>query len=238
MEQSPKWLLISDVDGTLTTEVSVWEYLHKQLGKWDSEGFPNLNAYLCGEIDYAEFAARDASAYKGLSRGEINELMAAIPRRQGMEDMLRTLQRRGFCIALISTGLDILVNQIPYADERIANRLVFQNDICTGQVEVVIPIGGKGSVTRDLITRLGFDRDYIVALGDTNGDLPMMERAGFSVAVAAQSSEILQKASADSDGADLMRLPALIEEYRESIESRRTRRRHRPSQPVDRPPSG
>lgn len=214
MTVSGKWLLISDVDGTLTTEHSIWETFHRHLGKWETEGLPNLQSYLSGSIDYAEFAARDALAYKDLSRDTLEQMAAAIPRRAGMERMLEFLSRRGFTIALVSTGLDLLLDQIPHADIRIANRLRFVNNRCTGQAEVVIPIDGKGHFAASLMKETGAAPEHTIVLGDSPGDIPMMRQAGFSIAVAADPA-VQRVATASIDGSDLMRLPALIMDYRE-----------------------
>ncbi len=225
MTSARRWLLISDVDGTLTTETSIWETFHKQLGKWECEGHPNLLAYLAGAIDYAEFAARDAKAYKGLSRATLDRMAASIPRRKGMETMLRTMSRRGFTIALISTGLDILLDQIPCADIRIANRLRFDDNTCSGEADVVIPIDGKEAVARSVMETIGVSVERTVVIGDSRGDVSMMKAAGFSIAVAAESG-VIDAASASVDGTDLMQIPALILDYREIVDSRR-QSRHR-----------
>jgi phosphoserine phosphatase len=220
------WLLVSDVDGTLTTETSIWEYLHKHLGKWNDEGLPNLDAYLAGTIDYNEFALRDASAYKGLSQQTLNEIAASIPRRFGMEQMLKTFKRRGFTLALVSTGLDILVNQIPEADIRLSNGLEFENGICTGRPIVSIPMDAKESAFASLLTDNGFSAENTIVLGDSAGDIPMMRHAGYSIAVASADRDVLRVADANVDGNDLMRIPALVEEYRETVMSRRARLHH------------
>ncbi|MBN1878845.1 HAD family phosphatase [bacterium] len=217
MTSSGKWLLISDVDGTLTTETSIWETFHKKLGKWESEGLPNLRAFESGVIDYEHFAALDAKAYAGISRETMAGMALSIPRRQGMEAMLRTLSRRGFIIALVSTGLDILLDQIPHAHVRIANRLKFENGFCTGEAEVVIPIGGKASVVDSLLARFDGTPERTVVLGDSPGDIPMMHKAGYSIAIAADPG-VQQIACASVDGSDLMRLPALIMDYRDKVE--------------------
>lgn len=221
------WLLVADVDGTLTTETSIWETFHKKLGKWESEGLLNLRAFLSGKIDYDEFAARDAKAYKGVSRAELERIAAEIPRRKGMELMLKTMKRRGFTIALISTGLDILVDQIPEAHYRMANRLEFENDICTGNAIVEIPMGEKGKPIKHLQSVGPFHPERTVVIGDSDGDIPMMKAAGLSIAVAASDSNVLSVADLQIDGEDLMHIPALVEEYRVTIESRKPRVRHR-----------
>jgi HAD superfamily phosphoserine phosphatase-like hydrolase len=218
-----EWLLVADVDGTLTTETSIWESFHKKLGKWETQGLVNLNAFLAGQIDYHEFAVRDARAYRGLTKAVLDRMAAEIPRRRGMERMLKTMARRGFTIALISTGLDILVDQIPGAQFRVSNRLEFENGVCTGRPIVEIPIGEKGTALKHILDTGAFCSERTVVIGDSSGDIPMMQSAGFSIAVAPSDATVLKYADAQIDGEDLMRIPALIEEYRVSVESRKPR---------------
>jgi len=48
-------LVIFDLDGTLTQERSIWEYIHKQLGKWYGFAEEYQNLFLAGKISYEEF---------------------------------------------------------------------------------------------------------------------------------------------------------------------------------------
>jgi len=207
------WLLVSDVDGTLTEVVSVWEHFHKKLGKWDSEGLPNLKAFLNNEIDYLKFAELDALAYKGMSRQQMETIARRIPRRPGMEQMLTDMKNQGAVIALISSGLDILVDQIPDADVRVANGLKFENEVCTGIPDILIPIDGKKDAIEKLLETYPFPKDRIVVLGDSSGDIPMMEMAGFSVAVDPINEEVKRIADKVVDGSNLNDVTRLIENY-------------------------
>ncbi|MCD4652757.1 HAD-IB family phosphatase [bacterium] len=219
------WLLVSDVDGTLTTEISIWEYFHKLLNKWTSEGLPNLNAYLAGEITYNEFAEMDALAYKGLSRNQLDAMARKVPRRLGLEPMIKRMKKRGAVIALVSSGLDILVDQIPGSDVCIANGLKFDNGICTGEPDIKIPIDGKREAMRRLLESYRFPRNKIVVLGDSRGDIPMMEMAGFSIAVAATHGDVINEADVSVDGNNLGIISELVEEYLTGEELRKPRYR-------------
>ena len=48
-------LVIFDLDGTLTQERSIWEYIHKQLGKWYEFAEEYQNQFLAGKISYEGF---------------------------------------------------------------------------------------------------------------------------------------------------------------------------------------
>jgi len=206
--------VISDVDGTLTSVLSVWEYLHRRLDRWDGDGDRNLADYLDGRIDYPEFARRDALAYQNLSRSRLQQLTMEIPRRRGLDTMLKYFQRLNWPVALVSSGLDILVDQIPGASIRVANRLCFLNDICTGEVVIDVPMDGKARIVASLLNSYRLDRRCVIAIGDSRGDIPMMAAAGFSIAVAPLHAEVADAADAVITGEDLSEICDLVGDYR------------------------
>ena len=67
-------LAIFDVDGTLTTHRSVWQYIHEQLGLWEGKAERFQQAYRDGEINYGEFCRRDAELWRGLDESRLQEL--------------------------------------------------------------------------------------------------------------------------------------------------------------------
>ncbi|MBN1296902.1 HAD-IB family phosphatase [bacterium] len=217
------WLVISDVDGTLTQVTSVWEYLHKRLGKWDDEGVVNLREYCAGRIDYVEFARRDSLAYAGLSRTELSAMVSEIPRRIEMDYMLRTLHDSNCSIALVSSGLDILVDQIQWASIRVSNRLIFQGDYCTGETEIHVPIDGKADWTERLIQSFPAGRNRVIAIGDSRGDIPVFRMAGFAIAVAPTHPDVAAAADVVLDGSTLAPIPAWIETFKATPSIRKSR---------------
>jgi len=48
-------LVIFDLDGTLTQERSIWEYIHKRLGKWYGFAEEYQKRFLAGGISYGRF---------------------------------------------------------------------------------------------------------------------------------------------------------------------------------------
>lgn len=218
MDTSPdcKGFVISDVDGTLTTVISVWEYLHRRLNRWYGDGDRNLTDFLEGRIDYTEFARRDARAYEGLSRSRLDRMASDIPRRPGLDTMMSFFKSLDWPVALVSSGLDILVNQIPHATIRIANRLQFCQDVCTGRVAIDVPIHGKAAVTARLLESYRLDPAKVIAIGDSRGDIPVMTAAGFSIAVAPVHPDVSSVADAVIDGNNLAEVCDLVTVYRQS----------------------
>ncbi len=59
-------VVVFDLDGTLTRERSIWEYIHKCLGTWYGFAERFQERFLRGEISYEEFCNLDAQVWKGM----------------------------------------------------------------------------------------------------------------------------------------------------------------------------
>ena len=59
-------LVIFDLDGTLTWERSIWEYIHIRLGKWYGFAEEYQNQFLADRINYQRFCELDAEVWKGM----------------------------------------------------------------------------------------------------------------------------------------------------------------------------
>jgi len=199
-------LAVFDVDGTLTKIRSIWEYLHRRLGIWETEGLPNLDAYLSGGIDYYEFARRDAQGYKGYTSEHFDNLIERIPHREGIEDCFNFLRSKGIKIALLSTGLDLLLKKFQPVDFRFSNELLFRDEICLGKVRVNVPIDRKIDVLNQLIAQLGIGWNNVMSVGDSEGDLEVMEKSLLSVAVNPSNSELVSVADYCIDGANMFEI--------------------------------
>lgn len=180
-----------DVDGTLTTTPSVWEFLHRQLDLWESEGKKNLQDFLEKRTDYHEFARRDAMGYKGLHRSELNRILDQIEIRPGIAECFSFLRNEGIRIGLISTGLDILVNRFFPVDFAISNELVFRDNVCTGEVIVHLPIDAKERYIKQFLFDRNVDAVNTITVGDSLGDIGMMRLSGLRIAMYPCHSELL-----------------------------------------------
>ena len=84
MRKNQQFRLVTlDLDGTLTRERSVWEYIHKQLGKWYGFAEDYQNQFLAGKISYEEFCERDAQVWKGMKVKELLEIVKTVPFHPG-----------------------------------------------------------------------------------------------------------------------------------------------------------
>ena len=48
-------LVALDVEGTLTSEPTIWEIMPRKLGTWESHGLVYWDRYLGGELEYDDF---------------------------------------------------------------------------------------------------------------------------------------------------------------------------------------
>jgi len=203
--------LLFDLDGTLTPVRSVWRHLHEALGVWESDARRHQEAFHRGEIDYAEFCARDAAHWKGMNESDLRAIADRIPYRDGAREAIAAARAAGAVVGVVSTGLTLLADRARTdlgLASSIANRLVTKDGVLTGEVEIRVAHAGKGAEVDRFCARFGIAPGEIVSFGDTEGDIPMFERTGMSVAVFPVSRRAARAASRVHDGgtlADLVR---------------------------------
>lgn len=181
--------VIFDLDGTLTPVRSVWQHIHEALGTWESHGSRSLAAFLAGEIPYEEFARRDVGAWYGVPRERIAAIVAEIPYRPGAKELVGRLKERGVRLALLSSGLDILVARVAEElgfDVWVANGLGFTNGVVDGRVHIRVPWDGKPAHLDSICRFFRTTPAETAAIGDSHGDVPLFERVGLGIAVNAE----------------------------------------------------
>src|SRR3972149_1012037 len=88
-------LVVFDLDGTLTQERSIWEYIHKRLGKWYGFAEEYQNQFLAGKISYQRFCELDAEVWKGMKVEEVSEIAKTVPFHHGADELVSYLKKRG-----------------------------------------------------------------------------------------------------------------------------------------------
>jgi len=184
---------ILDVDGTVVEPVSSWRYIHERLGKWDALACRYQEMFLAGRIDYRTFCELDAAHWKGLRDADLAAMFREVPWVPNVEPCLRELREAGCLLFAVSTGLQYiperLVAEMGFACA-VSNRLVSRDGVLTGDVEIVIPHGGKGECARSLLGRHGIPLGDAVAVGDSAGDVAVAEIAGYSIAFNSSCPEL------------------------------------------------
>jgi len=205
--------VLFDLDGTLTPVPSVWQHIHERLGVWDADAERHQQDYRSGAIDYEEFCRRDAAHWKGMRESDLRAITDAIPYRTGTRDCVALLQQSGLLVGVISTGLTLLADRVgrelglAYV---IANRLVARQGVLTGEVKINVEHSGKDEAVDLFCAQFGLDHRQVAAVGDSDGDVPMFSRSGFSIAFNPISETAARAATVIHRGESVLDLITLL----------------------------
>lgn len=186
-------VVVFDLDGTLTTERSIWQYIHRVLGTWENQAEEFQRLFLAGRISYEEFCERDAMVWKGMRLEDLKRITGSVSYHEGALQLQAFLKTKGLRLAAISSGLSILAERIQNdfgLDFSVANDLLAERGVLTGEVRINVTHDGKGRWMREVMKRLGVHGHEIIAIGDSRGDLEMFALSGFCVAFNSSSPEL------------------------------------------------
>ena len=178
-------LVIFDLDGTLTQERSVWEYIHKQLGKWHGFAEEYQNQFLAGQINYQRFCELDAEVWKGMKVEEVLEIAKSVPFHSGVDELISYLKQKGLKLSMVSSGLSILSNWVHKRygfDYSVSNDLLHENGVLTGKVKIQVYYDKKAEWVERILKQFGVKPEEAIAIGDSKGDMDMFQMVGFSIA--------------------------------------------------------
>ena len=199
-------LVIFDLDGTLTQERSIWEYIHKKLGKWYGFAEEYQKQFLAGKISYEEFCERDAQVWKGMRVDELLEIVKTVPFQSGVDELINYLKQKGLRLSVVSSGLSLLSNWVheKYGfDYSISNDLLHENGVLTGKVKIQVYYDKKAEWVEKILKQFGVRPDETIAIGDSKGDIDMFQMVGFSVAFNSSCQDLDQIASVCISGKNL-----------------------------------
>ncbi len=208
-------LVFLDLDGTLKQERDPYVYLHRCLGTLEAAK-PFTERGLRGELSYEEWTRLDASLWVGVPEKRIAEAFRRDPYLPGAREFVQVLHSAGVQVALISSGFDIHVRQVSQElgiAYTVANELCFHGGRATGEVRFGIMDGHKGPVADKLLAQTGAASHECLAMGDTNSDIELFERAAVSVAVAPTSERVRAAASIVLEEPDLRNLIARLRAF-------------------------
>jgi phosphoserine phosphatase len=191
-------LVIFDLDGTLTQERSIWEYIHKRLGKWYGFAEDYQNQFLAGRISYEAFCEHDAQVWKGMKVEELLEIIKTVPFHPGVDELIHYLKEKGLKLSMVSSGLSLLSDWVhkKYGfDYSVSNDLLYENGILTGKVKIQVYYDKKAEWVRRIMKKFEVKSEEVIAIGDSKGDIDMFEMVGFSIASNSSCSDLDQIAS-------------------------------------------
>ena len=186
-------LIVFDIDGTMTRHISSWRYIHEKLGLWDILAKKYQEQFLAGKISYKKFCELDAAHWKGIEAEKLHEIFQKVKYSKNAKRTFLKLKEEGFKLVAVSTGLQFIADRIKNElkfDYVIGNRLNVRRGILTGGVTINISHGAKGDVLRRILKKFKIKPHEMIAVGDSEGDIPMMKLAGYSIAFNSTSKEL------------------------------------------------
>ncbi|AAL63885.1 HAD family hydrolase [Pyrobaculum aerophilum] len=181
--------VILDVDGVVTPFRSAWQRLHAILG---TDGSLNRTLYKMGLINYYEWALYDTLLWHGAPRRLVE---AYFQTTRGLEELCKVLKEAGVYIIAISAGLGYTRALSHCFHFYVVNDLIFQGG-AVRTVAVSVSDKNKDAVAEKVLDLLGVKWEEAVAVGDGDADLPMLRKAGYSIAFNPVSEEVARAAKA------------------------------------------
>jgi phosphoserine phosphatase len=191
-------IVIFDLDGTLTKERSIWEYIHKQLGKWYGFAEEYQKKFFAGEISYDRFCELDAEVWKGMKVEALSKIIQRVPFHSGVDELIGHLKHKGLKLGMVSSGLSLLANWVHQRygfDYSVSNDLLHENGTLTGKVKIQVYYDQKAAWVKKILKQFGVKSEEMIAIGDSKGDLDLFRMAGLSVAFNSSCKDLDQMAS-------------------------------------------
>ncbi len=208
-------LIVFDIDGTITRHVSSWRYIHESLGLWDVLAKKYQQQFLAGEINYRKFCELDAAHWKGIEAKQMYQIFKNVRYSKNAREVLKRLKEHGFKLAAVSTGLQFVTEKIKEElkfDYVLGNRLNVYRGKLTGGVKVNISHGAKGLTFRGILEKFSIKPEETIAVGDSEGDIPMIKLAGYSIAFNSSCEELSSVVDYECISTDFMELYDKIKE--------------------------
>jgi len=178
-------LIIFDIDGTITTHISSWRYIHEKLGLWQARAFRYQEDFLAGKIGYRKFCELDAAHWKGMKESKIKNIFKSVRYSRNAKECIKKLKAHGFKMAAVSTGLQYMPDRIRDEmdfDYTVSNRLISRNGKLTGGVSIKLAHGAKHEVLKTIFKKFGMAPHEVISVGDSEGDIPLAKETGYAIA--------------------------------------------------------
>ena len=192
-----KKLVVMDVDSTLIQQ-EVIELLAAKVGVAE-EVVKITNAAMAGELDFEGSLRARVKLLAGAPASILDEVRGEIKLTPGARTLVRTLQKLGHEVAVVSGGfttvIEPLLLELSITNYR-ANTLEVIDGKLTGEViEPIIDRAAKAQALRDFAIATGVAIEQTIAIGDGANDLDMIAVAGLGIAFNAKPAV---RAAADS----------------------------------------
>jgi phosphoserine phosphatase len=184
LQRRAKRLVVMDVDSTLIQD-EVIELFAAHAG-CEEKVAEVTAAAMAGELDFEESLRARVALLAGLDASVTDKVRAEVRLTPGARTLIRTLQRLGFQVAIVSGGFtqvtDHLVELLGL-DFAAANTLEVADGKFTGRVTgEIVDRAGKARWLARFAEQAKVPLEQTVAIGDGANDLDMLNAAGLGVA--------------------------------------------------------
>lgn len=177
-------LIALDFDGVLVRQPSAWGTLHTVFGT-EHGARRNFADFAAGQIDYLEFMRRDISLWGRRCYEEVRQVLLRYDLDPEAESVVAEWQREGRQVAIISSGIDILVGEVA---RRLGIECFVANGLetdahgnLTGNGILRVDLRRKDVALRRVADSLGCPLEHIVSVGDSPFDLPLLRASGLGI---------------------------------------------------------
>ncbi len=189
LKQAEK-LALFDMDGTLLNGRFVLELAH-HVGRMEQ-----LNPLLDNlTLDAIARTRRIATIFTGVSKSVIERVAREMPLTKGAVETVVGLRKAGYLVGVVTDSYRMaaeIVRRRVFADFTISHVMKFHREKATGRITLspaMQHLKGcakhrlcKSNVLRHLIDELGIGAQQVLAVGDSENDVCLLQEAGFSVA--------------------------------------------------------
>lgn len=184
-------LVAFDMDGTLTFGDNCWEMINRYFGAQRAARY-NFEAWDRGEIGYPEFVRRDIALWRPVPTiKKIKAILSFYSLAPNVREVLREIHSKGYETAIVTSGLDILANEVAKElgiPNVVANGLkVDERGYLTGESILRVDPNQKDKILSQLAKGLGVLLEECVAVGDSKYDAKFLECAGLGVGIGGDS---------------------------------------------------
>lgn len=194
LSDQPRPFAVFDIDGTVVR----WQLYHAivdallRQGYIDGERFEAVRIARMswkrrvGSDSFNEYEAELISVFNEALKGlPVNMLEMAAQTVFGeykeqvyayTRDLIRELKQQGYLLFVISGSPSLIVKKLAEYydfDDYAATEYTEKNGYFTGEMDLTI--GKKGELLQQLMTKHGLEKDGSIAVGDSEGDIAMLE---------------------------------------------------------------
>ncbi|MBI1904145.1 MAG: HAD-IB family phosphatase [Planctomycetia bacterium] len=201
-------LALFDMDGTLLDG----RFVESLAGRTDRQAdlAPLLDNY---DLPAPERTRRIAGLFRGVPIEAFEEAARAVPLVPGAVDAVVGLRRAGYRVGIVTDSFHIaaeIVRRRVFADFTVAHLMKFRRGKATGNLTLSPPMASprtctkhdycKLNVMHHLLEKMGIDAGSVLAVGDSENDVCLLQAAGTSVAFQPKTEGVRAAAGHVVDG--------------------------------------